>query len=85
MNAAIEKQPFIKATQTAQLARGGAGIDAVGSEMIEKGGDVGLGRGEQDGVALLEKLRKNAQIAEIGFASERAKSFFNTKIGGVVV
>ena len=85
MNAAIEKQPFIKAAQTAQLARGGAGIDAVGSKMIEKGGDIGLVRGEQDGVAAFEKLRKNAQITEVGFAGEWTKSFFNTKIGGVVV
>jgi hypothetical protein len=85
MNAAIEKQPFIKAAQTAQLARRGAGIDVVGAEVVEKGGDVGLGCGEEDGVAVFKKLGKDAQIAEVGFASERAKSFFHAKIGGIIV
>ena len=85
MNAAIEKKPFIKAAQTAQLARGGAGIDVVVAEVIEKRGHVGLDRGQQHGVAVFEKLGKDAQIAEIGLASERAKSFFHPKIGGKVM
>jgi hypothetical protein len=85
MNAAIEKKPFIKATQTAQLARGGAGIDVVVAEMIEKGGDVGLNGGDEDGIAVFKKLRKDAQIAEVGLAGERAKSFFHAKIGGKIV
>ena len=85
MNAAIEEKPFIKAAKTAQLARGGAGIDVVVAEMIEKRGDVGLDGGDEDGVAVFEKLRKDAQIAEIGLAGERAKSFFYAKISGKIV
>ena len=85
MDAAVEQKPFVKAAQAAQLARSGAGIDAVGAEMLEKGGDIVLGGGEQNGVALLKKLGKDAQIAEIGLASKRTKSFFHAKIGGIVV
>ena len=85
MNAAIEKKPFVKAAQAAQLARGGAGIDVVGAQVFEKCGDVGLDGGEQDGVAVFEELGKDAQIAEIGLAGERAKSFFHTKIGGIIL
>ena len=84
VNAAIEKKPFVKAAQTAQLARGGAGIDVVGAEVFEKGGDVGLDGGDEDGVAIFKELGKDAQIAEIGLAGERAKSFFDAKIGGIV-
>ena len=85
MDAAIEEKPFVKAAQAAQLARGGAGIDVVGAEVIEKCGDVGLDGGEQDGVAVFKELGKDVQIAEIGLAGERAKSFFHTKIGSVIV
>jgi len=85
MNAAIEKKPFIKAAETAQLARGGAGVDVVGAEVIEKCGDICLDGGEQDGVAFFKKLRKDAQIAEISLAGERAKSFFHAEIGGKIV
>ena len=85
MNAAIEKKPFIKAAQAAQLASRGAGIDVVGAEVVEKGGDVGLGGGDEDGIAVFKKLGKDAQIAEVGLASERAKSFFYAKIDGKIV
>ena len=84
MDAAIEKEPFVKAAQTAQLARRGAGVDVVVAQVIEKRGDIGLGCFKEHGVALLEQLGKDAQVAEIGLASERAKSFFHTKIGCVV-
>jgi hypothetical protein len=55
------------------------------AEMIEKRGDVGLDGGDKDGVAVFKKLRKDAQIAEVGLAGERAKSFFYAKIGGKIV
>ena len=84
MNAAVEQQPFVKAAQTAQLARSGAGVDVVAAQMIEQRGDVGLDRCKQHGVAALEELGKDAQIAEIGLAGERAKSFFHTEIGCIV-
>ena len=58
MDSAIEKKPFIKAAETTELARGGAGIDRVGTEVVEKGGDVGLDGGDEDGVAVFKESRK---------------------------
>ena len=43
-NTVIEKQPFVKSAQTAQLARRRPGIDAVGAQVTEKCGNVGLDR-----------------------------------------
>jgi len=85
MDAAIEKEPFVEAAETTELARGGTRIDGVGAEVIEEGGDVGLDGGDEDGVAVFKELGEDAQIAEVGLAGERAKSFFYAKIAGVVV
>ena len=80
MNAAVEQQPFIKSAQAAQLSRGRARIDAMVAQMLKQRGHIALRGAEQHRVAAFEELRKDAQIAEVGFDCERAKSFFYKEI-----
>jgi hypothetical protein len=83
MNTAIEQQPLVKAAQATELARRRTGIDAVGAQMLEKCRHVGLESRNQDRVAPFKQFGEDAQIAEVGLARERAKSFFDTEIGGI--
>ena len=85
MNAPVEQQPLIESAQTTQFARRRAPIDAVFAQVLEQSRHVGLARRHQQDVAALKKLGKDAQIAQVGFASEGAKSFLHAKIVAVIL
>ena len=56
VDAAVEEEPLVEAADAAELAGGGARIDAVGAEMLQERGYVLLRTGEQDAVAGFEEL-----------------------------
>jgi len=85
MNAAVEKQPLVKAAQATQLTGYGTRVNAVVAQMLEQSSDVGLGGFEKHGIAALEKLREDVQVTEIGLASKRTKSFLYAKIGLIFI
>ncbi len=85
MNAPVEQQPLVKPAQAAQFARRRAPIDAVFAQVLEQSCHVGLARRQQQDVTAFEKLGKDAQIAQIGFAGEGAKSFLHAKIVAVIL
>ena len=83
MDAAVEEEPLVKAADTAEFACGGAGVDAVGAEVLEERRYVLLRTGEQDAVAGFEELGEGFEVAIVSFAGERAQSFFDAQVGHV--
>jgi len=84
MDAAIEEEPLVEAADATELAGGGTGIDAVDAEVLEERGNVLLRTGEQDAVAGFEVLGEGVEVAQIGFAGERAQAFFDAQVGHVL-
>ncbi len=85
MDAAVEEEPLVEAAQAAELARGGAGVDAVGAEVLEETGDVLLDGGEQGCVAAFKKLGEGVEVAGVGFAGERPQAFLDAHVVPIVL
>ena len=85
MNAPVEQQPLVKsragssacAPPSAHRCRDCADVRATPPRRPA--------RRQQQHVAALEKLGKDAQIAQVGFAGERAKPFLHAKIVAVIL
>jgi len=84
VNAPVQKEPFVKSADAAQLAGGRAGVDTVGAEGFDEGGDVLLRGVEEHSVAAFEELRKGLHIAVVGLAGERTEALFDAQVGEVL-
>jgi hypothetical protein len=83
MDAAVEEEPLVEAADATELSGGGTGVDAVGAEVFEEGGDVLLDGGEEDSLAGFEELGEGFQVAIVGFAGEGAQAFFDAQVSPV--
>jgi hypothetical protein len=85
MNAPVEQQPLVKAAQAAELARSGARVNAMLTQVLEECGYIGFNGRKQNTVALLKEFCEGAQIAEIGLTGEWTQAFFHAQIRLVVL
>ncbi len=85
MNAAVKQQPLIEAAHAAQLACCRTGLNAVRSQVFEKGCNILLRRSEQNPVAGFNEFGKRLQVAVVCFAGERAQPLLHAQVDLVVV
>ena len=85
MDAPVEQQPLVKATQAAELARRRARVDAVLAQVLEKRRHILLRRGQQDAVPALEKFGKGFQIAVVRLAGQWPQPFFHAQIRLIIL